>query len=62
MKKIISIEGIVLILAGYYALTHDYIYDSLVGASVNISVVQLPIGISLILAGIVLIVNNFKKS
>jgi len=61
MKRLILIEGIFFVLAGYVILTNDYVYDSIVGASVRVTMVKYPLGLGLAFIGLLLIYSHFKK-
>jgi len=61
MTRNVLIEGIFFIAAGFVVLTNDYLYDSLIGASLRITFVKWPLGIGLLLAGILLVYSHYKK-
>jgi len=62
MNKAIFFEGLVLIVFAYYVITHKYIYDSLIGAHINIEHTQYPLSIGLLIFGCMLIISSFRKN
>jgi hypothetical protein len=61
MSKTIIFVSIGMILFGLEVLTQDYIYDSLIGGSVNVNFVRYPLSIGFIAFGLMLLYSEWRK-
>lgn len=59
MNKSVFFEGLVLIVFSFFVVMNDYIYDSIIGAYVNIEETKYFLGIGLLVFGILLIKSSF---